>query len=327
MRATRARRQGMALLTVLLLVAVMSAVAVAVLDDVRFSVRRTTNAETQVQAQWYADGAEILARQYIGRLTAQDRNRTPLEPAWNGRANELQLEAGRMTMVVSDGQACFNLNSVVTWTGDRFTVRELGEAQMIRLGQALGIDGARMRTIVDSLIDWMDTDAVTRPQGGEDGAYAGLAQPYRTAGVLLAEVSELRAVRGVDDATYQRLRPHLCALPSDRSPININGLRVNDAPLIQSLLERDTSLPRARSAIAARPTAGWKDPGDFWSQPALAGLGPAPGARDQVTVRTEYFKVRIDVEYGGTHAVRTALIEARAGRDPRTLIRRWTVEE
>lgn len=46
----------MALLTVLLLVAVMAAVAVLVLDDIRFSVRRTMNAETQSQAQWYAAG-------------------------------------------------------------------------------------------------------------------------------------------------------------------------------------------------------------------------------------------------------------------------------
>ena len=51
MRPGPDNREGMALLTVLLLVAVMSVVAVAVLDDVRFSVRRATNVETQTQAQ------------------------------------------------------------------------------------------------------------------------------------------------------------------------------------------------------------------------------------------------------------------------------------
>ena len=44
MRRLRGSREGLALLTVLLLVAVMAVVAVAILDDVRFSVRRTTNA-------------------------------------------------------------------------------------------------------------------------------------------------------------------------------------------------------------------------------------------------------------------------------------------
>ena len=68
MSPSRRDREGMALLTVLLLVAVMSVVAVAILDDVRFSVRRATNVETQSQAQWYAAGAETLARGQIDRL-------------------------------------------------------------------------------------------------------------------------------------------------------------------------------------------------------------------------------------------------------------------
>ena len=68
MKARLKGREGMALLTVLLLVAVMAAVAVLVLDDIRFSIRRTMNAETQEQAQWYAAGAESLARRQIDRL-------------------------------------------------------------------------------------------------------------------------------------------------------------------------------------------------------------------------------------------------------------------
>ena len=57
--------QGVALLTVLLMVAVMAAIAVAVLDDIRFSVRRTANAQTTAQARWYALGAETLARREL----------------------------------------------------------------------------------------------------------------------------------------------------------------------------------------------------------------------------------------------------------------------
>ena len=55
-----------------------------------------------------------------------------------------------------------------------------------------------MRAIADALTDWLDADTTALPLGAEDGAYAGLAQPYRTGGVMLAEVSELRAVKGVD---------------------------------------------------------------------------------------------------------------------------------
>lgn len=327
MRRGPGNREGMALLTVLLLVAVMSAVAVTVLDDVRFSVRRTSNADTLAQAQWYADGAETLARHQITRLVASNPERTPLQPDWNGRITELPIDAGRLRAVVLDGQTCFNLNSVVGWTGDRFDVRPAAAARLSRLGEVVGVPTPRMATIVDSLIDWIDTDSLARPQGAEDGTYAGLSEPYRTSGVLLAEVSELRAIRGVDEDAYRRLRPHLCALPTDRSSININMLGPADAPLLVMLTDGQLGLADARAAIAARPLAGWADTAAFWRQPALSLVRPAPDAQDQVTVRTEFFKVRIDVEYGGTYAVRTALVEARPGRTARTLIRRWIPEE
>ena len=323
----RRDREGMALLTVLLLVAVMAVVAVAVLDDVRFSVRRTTNAETGAQAQWYADGAETLARRRISRLTALDPDRTPLTPDWNGRAITLPIDGGTLTATVRDGQACFNLNSLVEWTGDRLAARSPGEARLMALGTAVEVDARRMRTITDSLIDWMDTDTSARASGAEDSAYAGLAEPYRTAGLPLAEVSEMRAVRGVDAEAYRRLRPHLCALPTDRSPINVNTLTPADAPLLIMLTEGRLSLPAARAVIAARPASGWPDIVAFWAQPGLGGVEAGPDARDQATVRTDYFAVRIDVVYGDFHAVRTALVEARPGGEARTVIRRWTPED
>ncbi|MFY8139424.1 MAG: type II secretion system minor pseudopilin GspK, partial [Caulobacter sp.] len=61
----RADENGAALLTVLLLVAVMSVIAVGVLDDIRFGVHRTANATGRNQAQLYALGAEELARARI----------------------------------------------------------------------------------------------------------------------------------------------------------------------------------------------------------------------------------------------------------------------
>ncbi|MGZ9098391.1 MAG: type II secretion system minor pseudopilin GspK [Brevundimonas sp.] len=317
----------MALLTVLLLVAVMSVVAVAVLDDVRFSVRRTFNAEAGAQAQWYADGAETLARRRISRLTADGATRTPVSPAWNGTAVELPIEAGRVRAVVRDGQACFNLNSVVAWTGDRRAARPAAADQLLALGDAVGVEAGRMRIIVDSLIDWIDTDATPRPHGAEDSAYAARAEPYRTAGVPLAEVSELRAVRGVDAAAYRRLRPHICALPTDRTAINVNTLEPADAPLVVMLSGGRLGLDAARGVIAARPAAGWGEAEAFWSQPALRGVAPTPEARGLTTVRTDYFDLRIDVEPGGMRVVRTALIEARPGAEAVTVIQRWTPED
>lgn len=328
MKRSRREREGMALLTVLLLVAVMSVVAVAILDDVRFSVRRTTNVETQSQAQWYAAGAEILARGQIKRLLAAGPARTPLEPEWNGRTLSFPIDGGVLTATVSDGQACFNLNSLVLGVGEDLTARPLGAVQFRALGRAVGAPDSRMQAIADALTDWLDADSVPLPLGAEDGAYAGLATPYRTGGVLLAEVSELRAIKGVDADTWRRLRPYVCALPTSRlSPLNVNTLTPEQAPLLTMLTGGLLPPPRARAVIASRPRDGWPDAAAFWAQPALAALPVPDEARDQITVLTRFFDLRVDVELGGSHAVRTALLEAGSDGRVRTVIQRWTPEE
>ncbi|MEG0818105.1 MAG: type II secretion system minor pseudopilin GspK [Brevundimonas sp.] len=326
---TRLRnREGMALLTVLLLVAVMAAVAVLVLDDIRFSVRRTMNAETQSQAQWYAAGAEALARRQINRLRDLDPVKTPIQPDWNGRVLSFPVEDGSITARLSDGQACFNLNSVVEGQLEVYVARPLGLQQFVALGRALNLPEGRMRAIADALTDWIDTDTTPRAQGGEDAAYAGRVQPYRTAGTLLTEVSELRAVRGVDAATYATLRPYLCALPTtDLSPINPNTLRPDQAPLLAMLADGKLSLASARAAIAGRPAAGWSNANAFLTQGPMQGVELPIPVQDQLTVLTRFFNLRVDVEFGGSRAVRTALIELPQAGPARTVIQRWTLDE
>ena len=322
------RREGMALLTVLLLVAVMAAVAVLILDDIRFSVRRTTNVETQAQAQWYAAGAEALARRQIADLMAVDPTRTPLEPRWNGRILSFPIEEGSIQAVVTDGQACFNLNSLVIGQDEDLMANPEGLAQFLALGAALGLPRGRMTALASTLTDWMDGDADALPGGGEDARYAGLATPYRTGGVMLADVSEMRAVAGMDDGLYRRLRPYVCALPTTSlSPINANTLTPEQAPLLVMLTGGALGLNGAKAAIAARPPGGWASVDAFWAQPALRGVSPDEATRGQVSLLTRFYDLRVDVDYGGARAVRTVLIHAAPDGGVRTVIRRWIPEE
>ena len=321
-------REGMALLTVLLMVAVMAAVASVVLDDVRFSIRRATNAEIQAQAQLYADGAEALARRQVGRLVSANPARTPLQPDWNGRRLDFPTDTGAVSAVVRDGQGCFNLNSVVFGQGEDLIVQPVGVAQLVALGRALGVAEGRMRAVADALVDWLDADPAVRPGGAEDARYAGMAEPYRTGGVLLAEVSELRAIQGVDADLYRTLRPHVCALPVARlSPVNPNTLTPDQAPILVMLTHGRLGLASARAVLANRPAGGWTSADAFWSQPAMAAAAPTQEARDQITLLNTWFDLRIEVQHAGMRVVRTALISVTPDGAARTAIRRWTLEE
>lgn len=329
MKPSRREREGMALLTVLLLVAVMAALSVVMLDDIRFSVRRATNASAMDQAQWYGLGAETLALKQIRRLVDQDPVRTPMQPEWNGRAFDFPVdEGGAIRLTVRDGQACFNLNSVVSGQGEALARDDDGVRQFLALSRALGVAEARARAMADSLVDWIDTNNRAEPLGAEDGAYAGLSAPYRTGGTLLAEVSELRAVRGVSPEDYARLRPHLCALPvTGLTPVNVNTLTPDQAVLLVMMTDGRLAEPAARRLIAARPPGGWTDADAFWGQPGLAGIAPSGAAHGQAGVVTRFFALDARVAHGGAEAVMSALIEAAPNGVVRTVARRWTTDE
>lgn len=300
---SRTAREGAALLAVLILVAILSIVAVVVLDDVRFSIRRAQNVEAQTQAQWYALGAERLARRRIRQLVQATPERTPAPAEWNGRRFDFPIEGGALALTVRDGQACFNLNSLVEGGGTARAPGATGQAQFIAFQQGLGV-----------------------PAGEAQRLASRLAQAIADGG-LLAEPSELRGL-GVGAAAYARLRPRVCALPTTGpTRFNVNSLTPADAPLLAMLAPERLSVEAARRVLAGRPAGGWADVDAFWAVPALAELAPTAAEREQVTVATRYFAFEAEVVWAGGEAVRSGLIEV--GRDGRvrSVVTRWTLPE
>ncbi|MCF7222622.1 type II secretion system minor pseudopilin GspK [Marilutibacter chinensis] len=326
-----ARQRGVALLTVLLLVAVMTLLVVAILDDIRFGLRRAGNAQTIVQAQWHALGAEAVARRRIHELSRRTPGRTTLDGDWNGRAVTFPIEDGEggvVTARVFDATTCFNLNSVVEGALEQWRRRELGVRQYVALLEAIDFDEHQARALADTLVDWIDTDATRSPLGAEDGRYALLRPAYRTSGTLLAEASELRALGGYTAAVYARLRPHVCALPgADLSPINVNTLDADDAPLLAMLTLGALDTAAARRIIAARPVGGWRDHAAFWSQPALAAANVPNPVLEQTELRTRYFGLHAEVEYGDAQVVLSDLFEDKGDGAFALVARRWTPDE
>jgi general secretion pathway protein K len=320
--------KGVALLSVLLLVAVLSALAVAVLDDIRFDLRRSANAESTGQAQWYALGAESLARARIARLSDANANRTSLEGDWNGRWQDFPIENGGIHARVSDATGCFNLNSVVQGASEQWQRRDIGLRQFSALLRGIGFSQRDSASLAETLADWIDSDNTRNTLGAEDDAYMGVVPSYRTSGTLLSEVSELRAVRGFTSSSYARLRPFVCALPTaELSPININTLTPDNAVLLSALTEGALPVETARRVLAARPREGWASVDDFWQEPALANAVPSDAALNQVAVRTRYFRLHAEITYAGADAFLTTLFEQAGSGPARLAARRWGRDE
>lgn len=319
----------MALLAVLLLVATIAVVITALLEDIRFGQRRTGNMQAIEQAQRYALGTELLASQRLTRLMQAHAGAMPPGSDWNDKPMAYPIDDGLIRIRLRDAGACFNLNGVVQGAIGMWARNDLGARQYAALLEAVGIEPARAQALSDTLVDWIDSDQRSQAHGAEDDAYADGLAPYRTADTLLAEVSELRAIRGYDADVYARLRPYVCALPTPSQSINLNSLKVEDAPVIVALTAGLVSPSQARRVIASRPANGWSSDAAFWDDAAMRQAAGAldQGIYQQVDVRSHYFTLLSEVDHAGAQAVMTSLLELDGGNRARAVARRWTLDE
>ncbi len=311
--------RGAALLTVLLLVAVISVMAASALERLRLSTRLAANAVALDAARGYAYAAETLATTRVTSLLGQARDRVALTGGWSGRPFGLPIPGGSATARVTDGGNCFNLNSLVLRAPDgSYAVNIESLQQFQRLARLLRVpDGDR---VAAAAADWIDSDDSPLPGGAEDSDYRG----YRTAGVPMADVSELRAVRGVTPEVYRALRPYLCALPvAQRNVLNVNTLLPEQAPLLAMLLGESLSVEAAQGVLLRRPPNGWSSVDQMWAQLSTQSGGASQvGAAQSTSVKTVWFALRVDVTLGTAELHEQGLIDART-LPVRLVTRQW----
>ncbi|HEY0446641.1 MAG TPA: type II secretion system minor pseudopilin GspK [Allosphingosinicella sp.] len=320
-----AHERGAALLAVLLLVAVMGALTAAALEKLRLSTALAVNSAGLDQARAFAIGIESLLALQIDDLIAASPDRTTLAGGWNGESRQLPMPGGGLAeATIRDGGNCFNINSVADGAQPTaLTPRAAGVAQFTTLLRLLEVPEGTARRIAEGAGDWVDADQNPSRAGAEDRDYIGAEQPYRAGNTLFAEVSELRAVAGMTPEIYAAARPWLCALPTtELSPININTLSPDQAPLLAMLAPAQLSLDAARTVIAGRPASGWGSLTDFYQAPQLAGLLLPLDVQLQPQLRTRWFALDLRVELRGAELVETALVDARIA-PARVVARRW----
>lgn len=199
-----------------------------------------------------------------------------------------------------DSQACFNLNSLTNDSTDETStaVSATYRATVFKdLLINLGADDYRAQQITAAVQDWLDTNTIARSLGAEDSEYEALTPPYLPANGLMQDVSELRAVRGMDAALYRRLLPQVCVIPEKTLQVNANTLRTVQAPLLAALFLNDLSVDDARNILEQRPREGWDSVAEFLE---LGALSNTAAAGDQVqsalTIKSFYFLATLQAE-------------------------------
>ena len=305
-----AGQKGVALITALLVVAMATVAAVAMVERLDLDVRRSANLLHGEQAALYTRAVEDWARHILAR-DARDSKVDHAGEDWATILPAIAVDGGEVAGSIVDLQGRFNLNNLIV----EGKPNEVEVVRFRRLLAALRIDAE----ITDALLDWLDPDLEPRfPEGAEEDEYLREEPAYRNANDYFATVSELRLVRGVTPEIYLALRPHVAALPRVTT-INVNTAT---APVLQSLAE-GIGAADAEALIRDRGDDGYPTVADFLKHDALAGREVG---EQGLSVSSGFFRVNSETHVGRIRSRMYSLIE-RTGESSVRVAMRSRVED
>lgn len=281
------REKGVALITVMLILALATILAVSMSTRQQLDIHRSANVFNFEQAYQYVLGAESWAKQILKRDI--EKNKTDnLNEDWAAVLPPLPIEGGQMSGQLEDLQARFNINNLV----QDGKVQNLYLERFKRLLRNLELD----ENMVTPIIDWLDSNEEIGFAGAEDNEYLNLSPAYRTANQAMEDISEILLVKGVDFDDYEKLRPFISVLKSNVA-INVNTA---SAEVLSSIVN-DVTLEDANSIIEDRNKEVYEKLDDFLQHPILRQKNIN---NEGLSVSTNYFQLnstaqieRISVEY------------------------------
>ncbi|KMV29439.1 type II secretion system minor pseudopilin GspK [Photobacterium swingsii] len=292
------KQQGVALIVVLMLLAMMTLLAVQMTDRLQHNFYRVESQIQHQQAYWYSMGLEALAKVAI-KEGIDDSDTVNLSQAWATKGQRYPLEGGDAVGDILDRQACFNLNalSAVAPEPDRST-----KPYLIKVLQALleesGIESYEAEVMTESAWEFVDPDdTVQSAFGAEDSTYEGFKPAYLPANHLMADMSELRAVNGVTATAFNQVKRAVCALPVDTFKLNVNTVSENNAALLAALFTPELSVSDAKTLLTNRPYDGWQNVDEFFAENVIARIDGAiqSKAKEHIDIKSDYFQLDAEI--------------------------------
>jgi len=313
------KQRGIALLTVLLILAVMVIIASNMSSRLQLELRRTSNLITHQQALWYVYGAEALVEKGL-KQSLKDDDTINLDQYWAVEGMIYPVENGQIGGQVFDMQACFNVNAV---TGeDTEGQAPLAVRQFRDLLEQLELDAYEAEQLSDALRDWIDSDSnVVSSYGVEDAYYESLDYAYQAGNQGLLNISELRAIKGFNPVLYRKIRPYLCALPTATLKINVNTIAVDKAEILAGLFTGKLSVDVAKTILEQRPNGGWETTADFWALAALESIEMSAAEKAAVDIKSSYFVALLQAEFD-TATIKVESVFKAESKDSVYVIRR-----
>lgn len=333
------KQQGVALITVMLIVALAAIIAAQMTTRLQMQMQRSVNSSFNQQAYWYAMGAEEFSKRILMHDFKADPKVTHLGQGWAQEESTYPVDFGEISGKINDLHACLNLNALRVDKND--SGRSGGANSSSRSGAsadkdsanssnatnssgndkppsnkqpariafeqlltALAIEGVNefeAEAMADALTDWLDSDGyITGTSGAEDDDYASREFDYLAANHYLASVSELRLIEHFTPAIILALKPYVCVIPqSSVHKININTINSEQVELLQALL--NSSLDEAQQILSAREEEGFDNIEAFYNLPELSKIRLDTWQKDQFVIDSEYFSLQASTRFNNSY--------------------------
>lgn len=298
------KQTGVALITVMLIVALCAVVASQMTARLQMQMQRSANIAFNQQAYWYAMGAEAFAKRVLIAAFKDDNEVTHLGQVWAQGKNTYPVSLGDISGEIIDLQSCLNLNALRATLTDassntKVPARQAFENLLINL-EINGVSQFEAESLADSLTDWLDTNSdISGSSGAEDNDYASREFPYLPANNFLASVNELRVIENFTPEIINAVKPYICIIPnSEQHKININTIDTEQPELLQALF--NSTLEEAQQILNARGDEGFETINDFYNLPEVIKLPNSESYKDQFVVDSEYFTLKASASFNNS---------------------------
>lgn len=297
------QKMGASLVTVLMIVAAMSAIAVGITQSITQGVSRAKVLDGQAQLRVSVVAAEAYGQYELTKLLLDNEGR--LSPDMPGFFAPLTQTFGDGTITLNfiDKTNCFDLNRLGLGDLESDISASSDEIlQLVKVLEAAGIDKYAAQIFAESVADWIDSDTLAMLRGAENTYYESESAPVRSRGQWLFNQTEMYGIRGFA-AEIREIAPELlCARPrSNASPpmtlFNINTINNTQLPLLVAAYDGALDLSTLEDALRRRPIGGWSDIDGFVADTELTDLNPEFIAKGEISVFSKFVQADFTLKY------------------------------
>ena len=283
------KQKGIALITILVMVALATILAATIAQRQKFTAENTAYLMRQNQSLWYAKSAETFFSELLVEDAENAGDVDYLQENWAKPMPAFPVEDGYVTGQLYDESGKFNLNSLVDDSGQvNVAAKEWFEQLLTNAGLNAQLS--------EAVIDWQDADNESiGPMGAEESYYRGLRNAYLPANSKFHAVEELKMVRGFEGEKYLQIAPYVSAITVQDAKVNINT-----APaIVLASLAESLDVERVEAVLERRQQnmEHFSNVDELWS------LEPFSQAKNEnqtalnalLGVKSSYFQAKIEV--------------------------------